>query len=88
MAGLCRANDKDIQRGVDALKGAKSWRIHTFLATSALHMKMKLRMTPDQVFEQAKLSVRYAKNPVPTSSSRPRMRADPILISFAACWRR
>ncbi|MEO8145138.1 MAG: 2-isopropylmalate synthase [Betaproteobacteria bacterium] len=65
VAGLCRANDKDVQRGIDALKGAKSWRIHTFLATSPLHMKMKLRMTPDQVFEQAKLSVRYAKNACP-----------------------
>ena len=61
VAGLCRANDRDIQRGIDALKGAKSWRIHTFLATSPLHMKMKLRMTPDQVFEQAKMSVRFAK---------------------------
>jgi 2-isopropylmalate synthase len=65
VAGLCRANDKDVQRGIDALKGAKSWRIHTFLATSPLHMKMKLRMTPDQVFEQAKLAVRYAKNACP-----------------------
>ena len=65
VAGLCRANDKDVQRGIDALKGAKSWRIHTFLATSPLHMKMKLRMTPDQVFEQARLAVRYAKNACP-----------------------
>ena len=65
VAGLCRANDKDVQRGIDALKGAKSWRIHTFLATSPLHMAKKLRMTPDQVFEQAKLSVRYAKNACP-----------------------
>jgi len=65
VAGLCRANDKDVQRGIDALKGAKSWRVHTFLATSPLHMKMKLRMTPDQVFEQAKLAVRYAKNACP-----------------------
>src|SRR5258708_6572450 len=62
VCGLCRANDRDIQRGIDALKGAKAWRIHTFLATSALHMEKKLRMTPDQVFEQAKLSVRFAKN--------------------------
>jgi len=65
VAGLCRANDKDIQRGIDALKGARSWRIHTFIATSALHMEKKLRMTPDQVFEQAKLSVRYARNACP-----------------------
>ena len=65
VAGLCRANDKDIQRGIDALKGAKSWRVHTFIATSPLHMEKKLRMTPDQVFEQAKLSVRYARNACP-----------------------
>jgi len=66
IAGLCRANDKDIQRGIDALKDAKGpWRIHTFLATSPLHMKMKLRMTPEQVFEQAKLAVKYAKKACP-----------------------
>ncbi|MCU0896286.1 MAG: 2-isopropylmalate synthase [Burkholderiales bacterium] len=62
VAGLCRANDRDISRGVEALKGAKAWRIHTFIATSALHMEKKLRMTPDQVLEQAKLSVRFARN--------------------------
>ena len=65
VAGLCRANDKDIQRGIDALKDAKSWRIHTFIATSPLHMAKKLRMTPDQVFEQSVLSVRYARNACP-----------------------
>ncbi len=62
VCGLCRANDRDIQRGIDALTGAKAWRIHTFIATSPLHMKMKLRMTPEQVLEQTRLSVRYAKN--------------------------
>ena len=82
VAGLCRANDKDIQRGIDALKGAKSWRIHTFLATSELHMKMKLRMTPDQVFEQAKLSVRYAKNACPDVEFSPEdaSRSDPDFL--------
>ena len=65
VAGLCRANDKDIQRGIDALKGAKAWRIHTFLATSPIHMEKKLRMTPEQVLEQATLAVRYAKNHCP-----------------------
>ncbi len=66
VAGLCRANDKDIQRGIDALTEAKGpWRIHTFIATSALHMEKKLRMTPEQVLEQAKLSVRYARNKCP-----------------------
>jgi 2-isopropylmalate synthase len=65
VAGLCRANDKDIQRGIDALKGAKAWRIHTFLATSPIHMEKKLRMTPEQVIEQTRLAVRYAKNACP-----------------------
>jgi 2-isopropylmalate synthase len=62
VCGLCRANDRDLQRGIDALKDAKGpWRIHTFIATSVLHMEKKLRMTPEQVLEQAKLSVRFAR---------------------------
>ncbi|HWD22199.1 MAG TPA: 2-isopropylmalate synthase [Burkholderiales bacterium] len=65
VCGLCRANDRDIQRGIDALKGAKSWRVHTFIATSPLHMEKKLRMSPEQVLEQAKLAVRFAKNACP-----------------------
>ena len=65
VCGLCRANDRDIQRGIDALKGANAWRVHTFIATSALHMEKKLRMTPEQVLEQAKLSVRFARNACP-----------------------
>ena len=65
VCGLCRANDRDIQRGIDALKGARAWRVHTFIATSPLHMKVKLRMSPEQVLEQTRLSVRYAKNACP-----------------------
>ena len=62
ICSLARANDRDIARAAEALTGAKRSRIHTFIATSALHMDKKLRMTPDQVFEQAKLSVRFARN--------------------------
>ncbi|MES2912940.1 MAG: 2-isopropylmalate synthase [Pseudomonadota bacterium] len=62
ICSLARANDRDISRATDALKPAKSARLHIFLATSALHMEKKLRMTPDQVFEQAKQSVRFARN--------------------------
>jgi 2-isopropylmalate synthase len=62
ICSLSRANDRDISRAAEALKGANSARIHTFIATSALHMEKKLRMTPDQVFEQARLSVRFARN--------------------------
>ena len=62
ICSLARANDRDISRAAEALKPANSGRLHIFLATSALHMEKKLRMTPEQVFEQAKLSVRFARN--------------------------
>jgi len=82
VAGLCRANDRDIQRGIDALKGAKSWRVHTFIATSPIHMEKKLRMTPEQVLEQALLSVRYAKNACPDVEFSPEdaSRSDPDFL--------
>src|SRR3979409_533219 len=47
VCGLCRANDRDIQRAIDALKGAKAWRVHVFIATSALHMEKKLTTSTD-----------------------------------------
>jgi 2-isopropylmalate synthase len=62
VCSLARANDRDISQAAAALKGAERARIHTFIATSPLHMEKKLRMTPDQVFEQAKQSVRFARN--------------------------
>ncbi len=62
VCSLARANDRDIARAAEALQPAASARIHTFIATSALHMEKKLRMTPEQVFEQAKLAVRFARN--------------------------
>ncbi|MEP7301387.1 MAG: 2-isopropylmalate synthase [Caldimonas sp.] len=62
VCSLARANDRDISRAAEALKGGESTRIHVFIATSALHMEKKLRMTPDQVFEQARLSTRFARN--------------------------
>jgi 2-isopropylmalate synthase len=62
ICSLSRANDRDIARAAEALAGANSARIHTFIATSALHMEKKLRMTPEQVLEQAKQSVRFARN--------------------------
>jgi len=62
ICSLARANDRDIGRAAEALKGANRARIHTFIATSALHMEKKLRMTPEQVLEQARQSVRFARN--------------------------
>ena len=61
VCGLARALDKDIDRAGEALKGANSARIHTFIATSPIHMKMKLRMEPDQVVEQAVHAVKRAR---------------------------
>ncbi len=61
VCGLARALDKDIDRAAEALKDAESSRIHTFIATSPIHMKMKLRMQPDQVLEQAVHAVTRAR---------------------------
>jgi 2-isopropylmalate synthase len=60
IAALCRAGEDDINRGWDAIKNAVNPRIHTFIATSDLHMKYKLQMNPDQVLERAINSVKLA----------------------------
>lgn len=60
VCGLARALDKDIDRAGEALKGANSSRIHTFIATSPIHMEHKLRMQPAQVVEQAIAAVKRA----------------------------
>ena len=62
VAGLCRANERDIARALEAIKPAKSGRIHTFIATSPIHMEKKLRMTPDEVIVAARNAVRFARN--------------------------
>jgi len=61
VCGLARALDRDIDRAGEALAGANSARIHTFIATSPIHMKMKLRMQPDAVLEQAVAAVKRAR---------------------------
>jgi len=61
VCSLARANDRDIARAAEALEPARAKRIHTFIATSALHMEKKLRLSPDQVYEQARLAVRFAR---------------------------
>ena len=62
ICGLARANARDVGLAADAVKPAESPRIHTFIATSPIHMREKLRMSPEQVLEQAVLSVRQARN--------------------------
>ncbi len=61
VCGLARALERDIDRAGEALKGANSGRIHTFIATSPIHMEKKLRMSPDQVVEQAVKAVKWAR---------------------------
>ncbi|THB67543.1 MAG: 2-isopropylmalate synthase [Gammaproteobacteria bacterium] len=60
VCGLARARKEDIDRAGEALKNAVAPRIHTFIATSPIHMKMKLMMTPDEVVEQAVWAVKHA----------------------------
>ena len=61
VCSLARANENDIARAGEAIKPAKSGRIHTFIATSPIHMEKKLRMTPDQVVEQAVKAIGWAR---------------------------
>ncbi|MBF0620399.1 MAG: 2-isopropylmalate synthase [Magnetococcales bacterium] len=60
IAGLARAKDADIDRAWEALKVAEDPRIHTFIATSPIHMQHKLRMEPEQVVEAAVAAVKRA----------------------------
>lgn len=62
ICGLSRANPKDIERAWDAVKGAKRPRVHTFIATSKIHMETKLNKTPDEVVEIAVNAVTFAKS--------------------------
>ena len=61
VCGLARANPGDVEKAGEALKPARSSRIHTFIATSPIHMKSKLRMSSDQVVEHAVEAVRQAR---------------------------
>ncbi|OGR38255.1 MAG: 2-isopropylmalate synthase [Desulfovibrionales bacterium GWA2_65_9] len=65
VAALCRALTKDIDRGWEAIKDAANPRIHTFLATSEIHMTHKLRKTREQVLEMAEAAVRHAASLCP-----------------------
>ncbi|OIQ00317.1 MAG: 2-isopropylmalate synthase [Zetaproteobacteria bacterium CG2_30_46_52] len=63
IAGLARAHPKDIQGVADAIKPAGDrGRIHTFIATSPIHMEAKLRMSPDEVVERAVMAVKQARS--------------------------
>ncbi len=61
VCGLARAVDADIERAAEAVKPAQSGRIHTFIATSPIHMREKLRMQPEEVLKQAVRAVKQAR---------------------------
>ncbi|MEC8087110.1 MAG: 2-isopropylmalate synthase [Pseudomonadota bacterium] len=62
VCGLARSGRADIERAAEALKPAAQPRIHTFIATSPLHMKYKLQMDADEVYQHIIDSVSYARN--------------------------
>lgn len=62
ICGLARAIENDIVKAGEAIKPANSGRIHTFIATSPIHMEKKLKMSPDEVVERAIWAVKRAKD--------------------------
>ncbi|MDP1651430.1 MAG: 2-isopropylmalate synthase [Rhodocyclaceae bacterium] len=61
VCSLSRASENDIRKAGEAIKPAARGRVHTFIATSPIHMEKKLRMTPDQVVEAAVKAVNWAR---------------------------
>ena len=61
ICALARANEKDVQKAVDALKDAERSRLHVFIATSEIHMKYKLKMTRQEVLDRVKSILEFAK---------------------------
>jgi 2-isopropylmalate synthase len=62
VAGLARCNEADIERAASAVRGAEAPRIHTFIATSDIHLKYKLRLERHEVLERVAAMVRFAKS--------------------------
>lgn len=83
VASLARAVEKDIDAAYAAVKSAASPRIHTFIATSPVHMQYKLKMTTDEVIERAVAAVRYAKKYLSDVefSAEDAMRSDPAFLA-------
>jgi len=92
IAALARAVKQDIDRAWEAVKDAARPRIHTFIATSDVHMKYKLRMNPEAVLERVTEAVKYAKSlcpevefsPEDASRSRPEFLYQVLETAIAA----
>jgi 2-isopropylmalate synthase len=86
VAGLARACAMDIERAARALEHASRPRIHTFIATSDVHLRYKLRKTRDQVLDEAAAAVRLARRHVDDVefSAEDATRTDPGFLSAVA----
>jgi 2-isopropylmalate synthase len=83
IASLARTRREDIDAAVEALVDAPRSRLHIFLATSPIHMEKKLRMTPDQVEDEAAAAVAYARGRVDEVefSCEDATRSDPAFVA-------
>ena len=83
VASLARTATKDIDAAWEAVKGAEAPRIHTFIATSEIHMKYKLKMKPADVIEKAEAMVKYAAARCPDIefSAEDATRSNPIFLA-------
>jgi len=82
IASLARALEKDIDAAWEAVRSSDRPRIHTFIATSPIHMEFKLKMSPDAVVERAASAVRYARSLCPDVefSAEDASRSDPAFL--------
>ena len=85
VASLARASSSDIERAWEALRTARKPRIHTFIATSPLHMRVKLGKSPDEVLESVQKSVSLARRLCPDVewSAEDATRSDPDFLAKA-----
>jgi 2-isopropylmalate synthase len=85
VASLARAASADIERAAEALREAERPRIHTFIATSPLHMRMKLDKSPEEVLESIDRSVRLARSLCPDVewSAEDATRSEPDFLARA-----
>jgi 2-isopropylmalate synthase len=83
IAGLARTRKEDIRAAAEAVRCAEKGRIHTFIATSPIHMEFKLKMTPEQVLEEVRQAVTYARSLVEDVefSAEDGSRSDPAFLA-------
>jgi 2-isopropylmalate synthase len=82
LCGLARCNARDIESAAAALRGAPRWRLHTFLATSDIHLQHKLQMTREQVLQRVDTMVRLAASHTRDVEFSPEdaSRSDPVFL--------